>query len=509
MTRRAPPLVVLALLACFLLGSLAPVLTSAPAAQAASTVSFIPVADTYVRADQPSANFGTSSSVQVDGSPVKIAYLTFDLSSLAGQNITAATLRLNVIDSSTSSQTVKAVADTSWSETATTYDTRPSLGSVLATITKPTAGTWAEVDLTAAVTSNRGQKFSIGIDSAGSDGADFRSREYSVDKPQLLVQLQGTGPSATPTPTPTPGAGPSATPHPTPTPPPSGSSDPVIVAAGDIACGAGSSGASCKQMETSNLFVGTDRVIAPDAVLLLGDNQYESGQLADWNGYYNPSWGRTIAITYPAIGNHEYNDPAGGGKGYFDYFTGKFGGEGNTSRRPGARNEGYYSFDVGTWHLIALNSQCSRAGGCSTGSAQETWLRQDLAAHPNRCTLAYWHIPLYSSGGRAAPNTTALWKALYDHGADVVLASHDHIYERFAPQDAAGNKDLARGIRQFTVGTGGRNHTSLVTTARNSEVRDPTAFGVLRLTLRATSYEWEFVPVAGSTFRDSGTADCH
>ena len=493
------PRIVPALLACLLLESIPPALTHERTVQAAATVTLTPIADTYVRPDQSSANFGTSSSLEVDGSPIKIAYLKFDLSALAEQSVVTATLRLKVIDSSASSQTVKAVADAAWIESETTYDNRPTLGNPLATIATPTAGAWIDVDLTAPVVTSRGQLFSIGIDSTGSDGVDFRSRDSSFDQPQLVVQLQGGAPSATPTPVAAP----------TPTPKPGGPSDPVLVAAGDVACGADSGGASCAQMETSNLFVGPNRVINPDVVVLLGDNQYESGQLSNWNGYYGPSWGRAVSVTHPAIGNHEYNDPAGPGKGYFDYFVGQFGAEGNTSRRPGARAQGYYSFDVGPWHLVALNSQCSRAGGCGAGSPQETWLRQDLATHPSACTLAYWHIPLYSSGGRASPNTAALWKALYDYNADVVLAGHDHIYERFAPQDASGNLDKARGIRQFTVGTGGRNHTSFTTTARNSEVRDRTSFGVVKLALRASSYEWEFVPMAGHTFRDAGVADCH
>jgi hypothetical protein len=165
---------------------------------------------------------------------------------------------------------------------------------------------------------------------------------------------------------------------------------------------------------------------------------------------------------------------------------------------------------VGTWHVIALNSNCSNAGGCSPTTPQGRWLAADLAAHPNACTLAYWHIPLFSSGGRAASNSSTMWTALYNAGADVVLNGHDHIYERFAPQTAAGVRDDARGLREFIVGTGGANHTTLVGVAPNSEVRNDNTFGILKLTLHANSYDWQFVPAPGTgTFTDSGSQACH
>jgi hypothetical protein len=281
------------------------------------------------------------------------------------------------------------------------------------------------------------------------------------------------------------------------------------MAAGDIACGAESSGAKCKQMETAAL-LGTAEV-----VLALGDIQYECGEAADFSTYYAPSWGQHKARTRPAVGNHEYrtstdpshdcykNPPDAGA--YFDYFNGA----GNFTGPAGDRGKGYYSFAVGAWHLIALNSNCSKAG-CSAGSPQEQWLRADLAAHPNTCTLAYMHHPRFSSG--QIGNITyvqPLWQALYDHGADVVLAGHDHDYERFAPQRPDGTRDTAYGLRQFVVGTGGRNMSSLGTTKANSEVRHDDTFGVLKLTLYAGGYDWQFLPIAGSSFTDSGAGTCH
>jgi len=288
--------------------------------------------------------------------------------------------------------------------------------------------------------------------------------------------------------------------------------DPVIAAAGDISCDPANSGYNggngvatrCRQRYTSDLLVNAGFA----SVLDLGDNQYECGSLTAYQQAYDPSWGRVKAITRPAPGNHEYLTSGGTGcdssnanaNGYFNYF----------GAAAGTRGQGWYSFDIGTWHIISLNSQCSAVGGCGRSSPEWQWLQADLAAHSNYCTLAYWHVPLFSSGGRQAANSYSWWQLLYAANADVVLNGHDHIYERFAPQDPNANPDPARGIREFIVGTGGGNHTSLVSVAANSEVRDSTTFGILELTLHPTSYEWQFVPAAGNgTFTDSGSAPCH
>jgi len=175
----------------------------------------------------------------------------------------------------------------------------------------------------------------------------------------------------------------------------------------------------------------------------------------------------------------------------------------------GTKGQGYYSFNVGAWHLIALNSNCSDASGCASTSPQYKWLQADLVSHPNQCTLAYWHIPLFSSGGRANAETKPLWQLLYGAHADLVLNGHDHIYERFAPQTANAVLDQANGIREFIVGTGGADHTTIVSVAANSQVRNTSTFGVLKLTLHPASYNWQFVPEAGQTFTDSGTQACH
>jgi acid phosphatase type 7 len=295
-------------------------------------------------------------------------------------------------------------------------------------------------------------------------------------------------------------------------PPPLGATgDPVIVAAGDIACdptnsnfnGGNGSSNSCRQRYTADLI----NSIAPAGVLVLGDNQYYCGGYNAFLQSYDLSWGSYKPITHPSVGNHEYLTSGGtdcnagnaGAHGYFTYF-------GAAAGQPG---QGYYSYDVGTWHIIALNSNCGDAGGCSATSPQGQWLAADLAAHPATCTLAYWHIPLYSSGGRASSNSRPFWQLLYDNNADLILSAHDHTYERFAPQTPTGTVDNVRGIREFIVGTGGANHTSFVTTAANSEVRNATTFGVLKLTLHSNSYDWQFVPEAGQSFNDSGTTACH
>ncbi|MEO7455626.1 MAG: PKD domain-containing protein [Gemmatimonadaceae bacterium] len=279
-----------------------------------------------------------------------------------------------------------------------------------------------------------------------------------------------------------------------------GNADPVIVAAGDIACGTGTAaGTPCRQAAVANV-IGS---IHPDAVLPLGDNQYENGTLAEFNSFYGPTWGAYKSITRPAVGNHEYQ--TANASGYFDYFNGV----GVQSGPAGDRGKGYYSYDLGAWHLIALNSNCGSVGGCGAGSAQETWLRADLAAHPAACTLAYWHHPRFSSGvhGNDA-STQALWQALYNAKADVVLAGHDHNYERFAPQTATGTLDNANGVRSFVVGTGGKEQRAMGTTVANSQLRSNTSFGVLKLTLHPTSMDWQFVPVPGDPLNDAGSAAC-
>ncbi|HSF17629.1 MAG TPA: metallophosphoesterase [Vicinamibacteria bacterium] len=261
----------------------------------------------------------------------------------------------------------------------------------------------------------------------------------------------------------------------------------VIVGAGDIAeCGSQNDEGTALLLDTIS---GT--------VITLGDNVYSDGTAQEFANCYDPTWGRHKWRTRPSAGNHDYHTP--GASGYFDYF----------GADAGNPEEGYYSFDLGSWHIIALNSNCSDIGGCGPGSPQGQWLQADLAANPSPCTLAYWHHARFSSGPHGnASAAVDLFEMLYQAGADVVLTAHDHDYERFAPQDPNGNLDESRGIRQFVVGTGGSSLYSFGTVEPNSEVRYNDSHGVLKLTLHPTSYEWEFVPVAGSTFTDTGTGSC-
>jgi hypothetical protein len=269
--------------------------------------------------------------------------------------------------------------------------------------------------------------------------------------------------------------------------------DPVIAAAGDIACEPGLpvTVETCQQKATSDLLLRRKLT----AVLTLGDEQYVEGRLKNFQTQYGPTWGRLLSITHPAPGNHEYKT---GGDGFFQYF----GAAAGDPRHP------YYSFEVGAWHLIALDSECDYAGGCAKGSPQERWLRRDLHAHPNRCTLAFWHQPRFSSGGHGNNvQYQAFWNDLYAAGAEVVLNGHDHDYERFAPQTPSGLA-AADGIREFVVGTGGKNLRPLHAAKPNSEVSSAT-FGVLELSLHPDSYDWQFIPITGSSFTDRGHSRCH
>ncbi len=276
----------------------------------------------------------------------------------------------------------------------------------------------------------------------------------------------------------------------------------VVAAAGDIACdpsdpnyhGGSGTSTACRQKYTSDIIVNGDY----DAVLALGDLQYDSGSLSDFNSVYDPTWGRFKSITYPVVGNHEYGQS--GASGYFDYF----------GSRAGERGKGYYSFDLASWHIIAINSNCGQVS-CSANSTQEQWLRADLAAHSNDCTLAMWHHARFSSG-HDGDNTfmQTMWKDLVDGNAEILLSGHSHDYERFAPQDANGNLDTSNGVRQFVVGTGGAFFTGLGTSFDdNSQAHQNNTYGILQLTLRADAYDWRFVPEAGKTYSDSGTTSCH
>jgi acid phosphatase type 7 len=275
------------------------------------------------------------------------------------------------------------------------------------------------------------------------------------------------------------------------TPPPEVDGRPVVVAAGDIA--------DCAKEDdeaTARLVGGIE-----GTVLTLGDHAYESGTSADFAECYEPTWGQFKARTMPSPGNHEYE--TAGASGYFKYF----------GAAAGDPDKGYYSYDLGSWHLVALNSNCGEGEfRCGPFSPQGRWLEEDLAANDEqKCTLAYFHHPLFTSGEYrpGIERMERLWEILYAGGVDVVLNAHDHNYQRFAPQDPKGRADPEDGIRQFVVGTGGRSHYQISYPIANTEVYNDDTFGVLELTLNPKSYAWEFVPVRGKIFSDSGVARCH
>jgi PKD repeat protein len=476
------------------------------------------------------------------------SYLKFDVPN-AGATVGSVRLRLYVTDPTPNSIGVYAIANTTWIESAINFNNAPAIaGSPLVSSSAPIANAYVDINLPASSVTP-GSLVTFGLKSTGTNSLIFNSREAGSNLPQLIVTFTTPPPppqppvgafSAAPTSgdapltvaftdqstnnptawawdfgdpgsgsnntstlknpthtfsspgtytvtlTPSNGAGP-GTPesHQIQVTTPSGN-DPVLVGAGDVAY--------CTRTQdeaTANLLDGI-----PGTVFAAGDLSYPTATLSEFQNCYGPSWGRHKARTKPAIGNHEYDDP--GAAGYFGYWGSAAG------PNPG----GYYSFDIGTWHVVVLNANCSDAGGCNAGSPQYNWLQSDLVAHPSACTAAIWHQPRFSSSGGSGA-MLQIWQLLYDSGAEIVLNGHRHNYERFAPQTAAGAADPAFGIREFVVGTGGASLSSFSTIAANSEVRSNTTYGVLKLTLHSTSYDYSFLPIAGQTFTDSGVGSCH
>ena len=279
----------------------------------------------------------------------------------------------------------------------------------------------------------------------------------------------------------------------------------TIAAAGDIACdttdgnynGGSGTASGCHMAATATLTT----ALNPDKVLALGDLQYESGVLAKFNASYDASWGAFKATTLPVPGNHEYN--TADAAGYYDYFNGV----GVPTGQAGDRTKGYYSTDLGTWHIVALNANCSSIGGCDSLSSEHTWLAADLAGNTSTCTLAFWHQPRFSSGSHGSDSQYAtFWTDLYADGADVVLNGHDHMYERFNKQTPSQVASDA-GIREFVVGTGGKNLTAVSAVATNSASRITTSYGVLFMRLYDWGYTWKFVD-EDQQILDSGSDVC-
>jgi hypothetical protein len=261
----------------------------------------------------------------------------------------------------------------------------------------------------------------------------------------------------------------------------------TLIAVGDVA--------SCAS--TADEATGALVATLPGTVALLGDIAYELGSDDDFAQCYDPAWGSFKSRTRPAPGNHEYGTPDAAG--YFAYF----------GSLAGSGTRGYYSYNLGAWHVVALNSNCLPAGGCEVGSPQERWLRNDLRRSHAKCTIAYWHHPRFSSGPHGNDATVApLWRALYDARAELVLSGHDHDYERFRPQTADGRLDPKRGIREIVVGTGGRSLYPLFRHTPNSWIGNDQTYGVLQLTLAPGRYSFQFLPVLDGRFTDSGSFRC-
>jgi acid phosphatase type 7 len=375
-------------------------------------------------------------------------------------------LRLYSLSASPLGYEVRAVPAADWTENTLTHMTAPAPGHVLDTAGRTDAAVWSEADLTRLIT---GPAFlDLALLSLTDGTTSYASREMVIDglaaAPQLVLEIANQ-----PSPPPTNGV--------------------VIAAVGDIAgCNATGDEATAALLDE-----------IPGLILGLGDTVYEVGSTEEFANCFHPAWGRHTPRIRPAIGNHEYLTP--NAAPYFAYF----------GAAAGDPTQGYYSYTVGDWQIIALNSNCSKVGGCHLTSPQYRWLQQELTTSTARCTLAYFHHPLRSSGKyQMQIQVRHLVRLLYTHNADLTLAGHAHNYERFAPQDADGNFDPARGIVEFVVGSGGKNHQPVdVNVLPNSKVRNGDTFGVLQLTLYPDRYQWQFVPIAGGTFTDSGWASCH
>jgi hypothetical protein len=456
------------------------------AAPAATSVTFTPTDDTFAHSSLPSTTHGSLTEFRVDGSPVLNGYLRFDVAGLTAP-VTRAVLRVYSRTSHAEGFEVRAVS-TLWDEETLTWSNAPVPSSTVAGRSGSiAAGTWAQVDVTTLVAGNGPVAFALATTSA--TNLPLGAKEGG-NAPQLVVET-GASSSGTSTSAPITTA-PTTTSPTTTTVPTTPGEDPVIGAAGDIACQppykVGAS--TCHHQATADLLADVD------AVLPLGDLQYEDGRLSYFQKSYDPTWGAHFDKTYPAVGNHEYL--TSGAAGYYDYF----------GSRAGPRGKGYYSFKLGEWRLYAINSMCSTVGGCGPTSAQYRWLQAELEASTEACELAYWHHPRWSAGPHGDDTGKAAIVSLLDaHGADVVLAGHDHSYQRFAPMNGAGEHDPA-GIRSWVVGTGGKNFTAVGSRA-NLVVWNSSTYGVLKLTLRPASYDWRFVPEPGKTFTDVGTGPCH
>jgi acid phosphatase type 7 len=428
-----------------------------------NALTFTAEADAHILQSSPAANYGTADDLpsQDDPEAAQISYIRFSVSGI-DKPVQNVKLRVFATNGSNDGPSVH-FADSSWKEAGVdgiTWNQQPTLLSgPMENKEAVEENSWLEYDVTAAVTGDGMYSFALVADSE--EEVTFSSRE-GVKPPQLIVTTGLVAPTSTPRPVSRVSPG-----------------DVILVGAGDIA--------TCDREEDELTAQLLDNI--PGTVFTVGDNAYVDGSYSDYLNCYEPTWGRHKARTKPSPGNHEYN--TSGAAGYFQYFN---------------NVPSYYAYELGTWRIYALNSEIN----VSESSDQVRWLEDDLAANPSQCVLAYWHTPRWSSGAKngSQPALQSIWQILYEAGAELVVNGHEHNYERFAEMDASG-AEASQGLREIVVGTGGAGLYEFGTPLAASEVRDNTSFGVLKLTLRATDYDWEFVPAENSTFTDSGSGNCH
>ena len=419
-------------------------------------------ADARVSQSDPNANYGSDSILRADGAGDSEfeSFIRFTVPEVSGP-VESARLRLYVTDNGTENGPAVYATDNTWDESSITWDNRPERTSdALDNKDNLDTNGWVEYDVSSVVNSSGTLSFVLVADS--SDGVVFSSREGG-QAPQLVLNGSSSNVSTA-----------------VPTVIATGSSDDIIlVGAGDIS--------ECDNDNDELTAQLLDAI--PGTVFTVGDNAYNNGTIEEYNDCYGPTWGRHKDRTKPSPGNHEYLTEEAAG--YFEYF---------------ANIPSYYAYDLGAWRIYSLNSEIS----VSATSAQITWLQDDLANNPRQCVLAYWHQPRWSSGSHHGSDEDyqTLWQILYEAGAELVINGHEHNYERFAEMNAEGAV-TSPGLREIVVGTGGRNLYDFNSPLPASEVRNDSTYGVLRLTLRADGYNWEFVPIAGSTFTDSGSTNCH
>ena len=500
----------------------------------ADTATVGAIEDTYTSQGNPATAHGGNASLKVNAAPgERRAYVKFTVSGVPdGSTEVGAVLRLWPTTASSSTFTVWSVPAT-WSQSTLTWNNQPPLGATVGSRTGLVAGQYNDFDLSSHVTGNG--TWALAITKSSTTQTSFASREAAGNTPPQLV-VSWTPPTTTtsgtttttdtttttsdtttttsgtttttsdPTTTTSSTTSSTTTSSPTTTTVPP-ADDPKVAAAGDIACPppGNRTTSSCHQQATANLLAAGNY----DAVVPVGDLQYECGQPSAFAAVYDPSWGQFKSKTRPVHGDHEYTGPGcttPGSAGYYSYFAGAA-----SPNQPNCISacQGYYSYELGTWHVVVLNTDCNQVGGCSSSTPQGRWLAADLAAHPNQCTLAFWHLPRWTLPGGLSSASSYFATALYNAGAEVVVSGNNHFYARFAPQTPGGAAN-PNGIRQFIVGTGGKSlHGFSGTPEPQVEVSQNTTYGILELTLHPGSYSWRFVPEAGRTFTDTGTNTCH